>query len=132
MIHLDTNIETYLLFSFILLIIAGSIAGVIYGSFSQKKRKEELFAEWEAEGEEGPELEETEVRILEKHCMAKLYGTKMPQSRKEFSLTFQTQDGKKLTYAVEEDVYLALEENQHGTLATVNGNFYGFCPDEEV
>ena len=126
----DNSIEIFLPAALFSLAAAGCAAGVILFLIGQKKRKEELFAEGETEGDEGPDLEETEGRILKKYCTATMYGTKSPQSRKEFFLTFLTSDGRSLTYAVEEDVYLALEEGQPGTLVTANGNFYGFCPNE--
>lgn len=131
MIPLGNNMETYLLAAFFSLVAAGCVAGGVHFLVGQKNRKEELFAQWETEGDEGPDLEETQVRILKKYCMATMYGTKSPQSRKEFFLTFETRDGKNLTYAVEEEVYLSLKEGQPGILVTANGNFYGFCPNED-
>ena len=87
MIPLGNNMETYLLAAFFSLVAAGCVAGGAHFLVGQKNRKEELFAQWETERDEGPDLEETQVRILKKYCMATMYGTKSPQSRKEFFLT---------------------------------------------
>ena len=59
-----------------------------------------------------------------------MYGYKSTHTCKEFYVTFLTDDGEKLEYKVEEEFYLSVYEDQIGTLAIVNGNFYGFCADQ--
>lgn len=78
-----------------------------------------------------PQLFEYKATVVEKYCQVENFGIKMPEHRKAFYITFQTYDGRRLKYGVLEDDYLRIEENQSGTLALVNDQFYGFCPDEQ-
>ena len=90
-----------------------------------KKRLNEL----ESEPVEKLPLTEINVRVVSMRCGTKVYGTKSPELHKEFFVTFLTDNGETLEYKVEEEIYLSIYEDQTGTLATVNGNFYGFCAD---
>lgn len=49
---------------------------------------------------------------------------------RRFTITFRTGRGELLAFPVEEEVYAALEEGREGTLAVVNGSFYGFAPED--
>ena len=68
-------------------------------------------------------------KITEKHCYTELSGTKQPELKKRFLVTFEASDGEVMTYSVDEDVYLEVEENKSGTAAIVGDRFYGFCVD---
>lgn len=71
-------------------------------------------------------LEEKNVLVLKKYCYTKTYGYRTPEMKKHFFIIFQTDDGQKFEYEVEEDIYLTINEGQTGTIGIVNGNFYGF------
>ena len=78
---------------------------------------------------EEPELFEQSAVVLKKHCYAKASRGSSPLHDKHFFVTFQTEDGKTVEYPVWEELYLSVYEGQTGTIATANGNFYGFSAD---
>ena len=43
----------------------------------------------------------------------------------------KNEDKKILRYKVEESEYHSFDENQKGTIAIVNDNYYGFCVNED-
>lgn len=83
---------------------------------------EEIFEE--------PPLTEIKVKLISKECFLKTYGIKMPQTKQEYYFNFETEDKKILRYKVEESEYHLYDENQKGTIAIVNDNYYGFCVEE--
>ena len=83
---------------------------------------EEIFEE--------PPLTEIKVKLISKECFLKSYGIKMPQTKQEYYFNFETEDKKILRYKVEESEYHLYDENQKGTIAIVNDNYYGFCVEE--
>ncbi len=72
---------------------------------------------------------EIHATVLKMNCTVKAIGARIPKAEKIFYITFLTDDGRKVTYSVDEEAYLSIEENQKGTLATMDGEFYGFSPD---
>ena len=123
MIELGNNPATYILAGIVLALFAALI-WVLVDTHRSNKR---LWRSLEEPTE--PELIETEVRVISKRCGTKVYGSKSPQCRKEFYITFLTEDGEETEYPVEEEIYLSIHENETGTLATANGHFYGFCAE---
>ena len=130
MIELGNNIETYLLIGIFSVVILGLLGWGIKGMIADRKRNKELLEKLDDYAKE-QELDEVSAQVLSKNCGIKVYGTKLPDCCKEFSVTFLTTYGEEVQYKVLEEVYLSLEEGQNGTLATINGNFYGFYVEEE-
>ena len=130
MITLGNNPETYILVFIIFCILF--VAGLVTARGVRKAREQvaKIEAELLDESSDEPTLEEIHAQILLKQCGVSVYGTKFPECKSEFFITFITDDGTELTYPVSETTYLELEEKQKGTLAIVNNNFYGFYLDE--
>ena len=122
-ITLGYNIETFALVFVFLALAVLATWGMIHNS---KKDKQRALEELEAPYEEPP-IEEIPVTIVKLSCGAKLQGSKTPIAVKEFYANFRTEDGNEFELSVDEESYFSLEENKKGTLAIVNGNFYGFC-----
>ena len=74
--------------------------------------------------------EEVNVVISGKRCGTRIVGVKSNVALKGFFITFTADDGRVFEFKVEEELYLSLEEGQKGSIAIVNDNFYGFCPEE--
>ena len=130
MIELGNNIETYLIIGIFSAVILGLLGWGIKGMITDRKRNKELLDKLDDYAKE-QDLDEISAQVLSKNCGIKVYGTKTPDCCKEFSVTFLTTYGEEVQYKVLEEVYLSLEEGQNGTLATINGNFYGFYVEEE-
>lgn len=78
---------------------------------------------------DGAEINKIHVTVLKMNCTVKAVGRPIPETIKVFYVTFLMDDGKKVSYSVDEDSYLLMDENQKGTLKTVNGEFYEYRPD---
>ena len=94
---------------------------IIYSIKARKKALKEL-----EEAVEPAPITEVEATVLKKECRVKTYGTKMPESRKEFIITFSTFAGEIKRYLVSEELYLAVDEGTAGTIALVNDLFFDF------
>ena len=121
----DYYIAAAILLGFLLLAFFAFVIMPIIAVRKYKKRLNEL----ESEPVEDPPLTEINARVMSMCCGTKMYGTKSPHTCKEFYVTFLTDGGETLEYKVEEEFYLSIYEDQTGTLAIVNGNFYGFYAD---
>ena len=121
----DYYIAVAILFAFLSFAFFAFVITPIISVRKYKKRLSEL----DNEPVEEPPLVEINARVFSRRCGTKMYGSKSPRTYKEFYVTFLTDDGEKLEYKVEEDFYLSIYEDQTGTLAIVNGNFYDFCAD---
>jgi len=85
----------------------------------------------ETYSEDTQDFLEVKVQVIDKRCGVSATGTKIPQVGKKFIVTFMTEQGQTMEYEILEQSYLEMGNAKSGTLLTVNGNFYGFCPDEE-
>ena len=128
----DRVIDTILVYALILglimfavWIIFQCISSVVKLNSSKGKKQEET------EVYEEPPLTEIKVKLVSKECFLKTYGIKYPQTKQEFYFAFETEDKKILRYKVEESEYHLYNENQVGTVAIVNDNYYGFCVNED-
>lgn len=118
------NIGTYILFGVIFAILVFILWAPIHSRRETKKALEKM----DTPAEEPALLEQSAV-VLDKYCYAKASRRSSPLHDKHFFVKFQTEDGKTVEYPVWEEFYLSVYEGQTGTLATANGNFYGFCED---
>ena len=127
----DRVIDTILVYALIfgLILGAGWILFQCVKSFLKlngfKGKTEEVN-----EAYEEPPLTEIKVKLISKECFVKTYGVKYPVTKQEYYFIFETNDKKILRYKVEESEYHSFDENQKGTIAIVNDNYYGFCVDE--
>ena len=129
---LDFNIDKVVAALVVIVAVGGLVTVVIKTFVDAHKQKQEKELELEQPYFE-PQIFEYKATVIEKYCQVEGYGSvKMPQTRNSFYLAFKTYDGRILKYNVLEQDYLQIEEGQSGTLAIVNDNFYGFCPDEET
>lgn len=108
--------------SVVILGFAFCLVKVIINSVKSHKK---ALKELEEPAEMAP-ITEIEASVLKKECGVKTYGTKMPETRKEFYITFLTFTGETKRYAVSEELYLAVEEGTVGTVALVNDRFFDF------
>lgn len=97
----------------------------------EELRRKKVEEEYERE----PVYEFIPARVKEKRENA-YYKTELrmpvlPELKKEFFVTFVTEQEEELTLPVREDCFVRLEEGQQGTLVTVNGNFFDFGDGEE-
>ena len=127
----DRIIDTILVFALIFGLILG--AGWILFQCVKSFFKLNIFkgkTEEVNETYEEPPLTEIKVKLISKECFLKTYGIKYPETKQEYYFIFETDDKKILRYKVEESEYHLYNENQKGTVAIVNDNYYGFCVDE--
>lgn len=127
----DSIVDTILVYALItglivfavLMIIKCILSFIKLNNFKSKKQEEiETFEE--------PPLTEISATLVSKECLVKTYGIKYPETKQEFYFVFETDDKNLLRYRVEENEYHLYNENQKGTIALVNENYYGFCVDE--
>lgn len=118
------DIGIYVLFGIVFAILVVFIWMPIQSHRKAKKALEKMDT-----SSEEPELFEQSAVVLKKHCYAKASRRDSPLHDKHFFVTFQTEDGKTVEYPVWEELYLSVYEGQTGTIATANGNFYGFYAD---
>lgn len=68
--------------------------------------------------------------VLDQTCAVKTMGIKMPKTITVFTVVFQTEQEEILTFQIPEEMYEGLEIGQSGLLTVVDGELYGFAPDE--
>ncbi len=128
----DRVIDTILVYALILGLILGAgwaLLQCVKSVFKLNGFKGKI--EEVNEAYEEPPLTEIKVMLIKKECFLKTYGIKYPQTKQEFYFAFETEDKKILRYKVEESEYHSFDENQKGTIAIVNDNYYGFCVNED-
>lgn len=75
-------------------------------------------------------LDECRATLVKKRCFTKTVGSKSSLScQREFLLVFEDEFEREISLSVEEEIYLALEEGERGTLALSDGAFYSFTLD---
>ena len=127
---LGENTDLYLFAAFLILLVVGYILFYIKAYKKSRAEDERMLKGLEDESE--IELCETHVRVVSKCCGTRAYGTKTPHHEKCFFVTFVADNGKTVEYRVDEETYLAVEEEMTGTVATNDGEFYGFCADDDT
>ena len=115
----------------VLLLLAFFLFYIIRTVVTTRRDIAKRLKEMENEPDTPPELCEVCATVVGKRCEVRSEGTKRVFVKKIFYLGFRTEDGRELIFPVEEAMYLEVEEEQKGTLATLNGNYYGFYVEEE-
>ena len=75
-----------------------------------------------------PEYTTVTVRatVVDQTCCVKTIGIKTPKTIKEFTITFQTENGEIIRLNVPEEMYDGFDKKQTGILTVVDGQLYGF------
>lgn len=84
-----------------------------------------MLEELEKPLEEAP-ITEINASVIKKECFVKTYGTKIPETIKEFYITFSTFTGETKRYSVSEELYVSVDEGIVGTIAIMNDKFFDF------
>ncbi len=108
-----------------LVVILGFAFCLVKVIINSVKSHKKALKELEEPVEMAP-ITEIEASVLKKECGVRTYGVKMPESRKEFYITFSTFTGEIKRYSVSEELYLAVDEGTVGTVALVNDQFFDF------
>jgi uncharacterized membrane protein YqiK len=74
--------------------------------------------------------EELRATVIDHTCQVQMVGTKTPKATKIFTVVFRTEEEKILSLNVPEEMYDGFEIGQNGLLTLVDGELYGFAPEE--
>ena len=110
--------------------LAFGICWMIKSHHETKIKQEKKLAELDRVADLPLELDEYRATLVKKSCGTKMIGTKHPECRREFLLVFEDDFEREIPLSVEEEVYLAIDEGDCGTLALSDGEFYSFALDE--
>ena len=123
----SAHMETYDLIAIVVIsvIMLALVIGIINAFVREMKKRKQLLKEFEKDVELSP-ITEVDAVVAKKECFVKSYGTKMPESVREFYLTFSTFSGEHKRYSVSEELYLSVEEGVSGTIALVDNQFFDF------
>ena len=125
-----TEGEIWGLFTIITIIVV-TIAIIL--TVRKDKEKERLRRQKvEEEYEKEPEYEFHQARVVERKKLVYYAGVKMPQQVVECKVSFCLENGEIITYQIRGDIFDKIEDNQQGTLVTVNGNFFDFGDGEDI
>ena len=64
--------------------------------------------------------------VVDQTCCVKTIGIKTPKTIKEFTITFQAENGEIIRLNVPEEMYDGFDKKQTGILTVVDGQLYGF------
>ena len=117
----------------------GVIAIWIIMGFALKKdmakeriRREKVLEEYEQE----PEYAFVNARVISRKkttfYQTELRMPTLPAQNLECIVTFLTEKGESLEFQIREEIFDRIQEDQEGTLVTVNGNFFDFGDGEDI
>lgn len=123
----SVNIETDDLVAIVVIgiIMLALAIGIINAFIREMKKRKQLLKELENPVELSPIIEVDAV-VTKKECFVKSYGIKIPETVKEFYITFSTFSGEEKRYSVNEELYLSVEEGVVGSIALVDNRFFDF------
>ena len=75
------------------------------------------------------EYAECRAKLVEMLCGVDVQGTKRVFVEEKYLISFELEDGNRVDFSVDREIYELLEEGMEGTLVTIEGNFYGFEAD---
>lgn len=113
-----------------LVIICGFMAYAIISAIKDRGKTDPQEEELERNAEREIMLEETHGVISHMEC-GTVAGGRTSSTHMQFYVVFRDDFGNEKGFHLKEEAYLALDTDIPGTLATLNGNFYGFCYDEQ-
>ena len=132
MIELTDTQATIIAFAIVIgtiVLMAFAIMTVVKSSSRSKETDSELI-EYEPSESYDTEIVEIHGVITDMKCYT-IAGGKGTQTAKKFYILFTDDYGNEKEFYIDEESYLALDMQSSGILGTLNGNFYGFFPDEE-
>ncbi|MBQ4119951.1 MAG: DUF2500 family protein [Clostridia bacterium] len=122
-VHIETDdLISIVVIGVIMLVLA---IGIINAFIREMKKRKQLLKDFEKPIELSP-ITEVDAVVVKKKCFVKSCGTKMPESVREFYLTFSTFSGEYKRYSVSEELYLSVDEGVSGTIALVDDEFFDF------
>ena len=114
------------------LLVAAAVAGIVMAvkAFIDLNSESE---EYELSDEPLAEPVAIGARVISRQMDMRRDGSiKIPHHTRVFTVTFLTDDGKTVEYAVPEDLFEYCIPYTTGTLVTLNGEFYYFGEGEDV
>ena len=121
-----------LLLTFIVVLIIICIVKWPQWQEQERQRRAKLEEEYAKE----PEYVFQNAKVLSKrksvYYQPSLRMMVLPEHGEQCYATFLMENGDTGEYPVREELWMAIEENQEGTLVTINGNFFDFGDGEEV
>ncbi|MBE6762453.1 MAG: DUF2500 domain-containing protein [Ruminococcaceae bacterium] len=110
----------------IMLFLLGLAIYCVYSFIKDMKKRKEDYEKLDEEIEEAP-IDIVKAKVINKYTDT-VYGisSKYPKHRIGYFLTFETEDGKTITYDVGEEIFNCTYAYTAGDLATSNGNFLDF------
>ncbi len=123
----SVNIETDDLVAIVVIgiIMLALAIGIINAFVREMKKRKQLLKELENPVELSPIIEVDAV-VTKKECFVKSYGIKIPETVKEFYITFSTFSGEYKRFSVSEELYLSVDEGVVGSIALVDNRFFDF------
>ena len=116
----------------LLIIIAVLAYSIKVGIREEKLRRQKVLEEYEKE----PEYSFVDARVISKkkttYYQTELRMPTLPAQKLECIVTFLTEEEETLEFYVREEIFDNIEENQEGTLVTVNGNFFDFGDGQDL
>ena len=97
--------------------------GLIFGLTQRNKIKNDTE-------ETTYETQDIHVTVIDLCCAVRTIGYKTPETITIFTVIFQTDGDKILTFTVPQEMYDCFEKGQTGLLTIVDGNPYSFTLDE--
>ncbi len=128
MVLFATDIGTYALVG-AAVIIGMFILGTAISTIKSIGKPDPNIEKLEREAQNDIVIDETHGSIVHMEC-GTVAGGRTSRTYKQFYIVFRDDFDNEKEFYVSEDVYLSLDVNIPGTLATVDGNFYGFCYDD--
>ena len=94
----------------------------------ERLRRQKVEEEYEKE----PEYEFHQAQVVERKKLLHYVGIKMPKQITECKVVFLLESGVTITCYLREELFDKIQDNQQGTLVTVNGNFFDFGDGKEI
>ena len=106
------------------------IMGVIQYKKNTEKRKDADQHQDPASVEPGFTTVTIRATVADQTCCVRTIGFKIPKTVKEFFVVFQTEKGETIRLQVPEEMYDGFATGQTGILTVVDGELYGFDPED--
>lgn len=113
----------YLIFLCVLIVAALFLIGY-FGSKRDKNTAPDKSEEEKLNREY--EYQKIHAKVTDLSCNVLSQGYRPPKTFKEFTVTFEADNGKTLKLHVSEEMYDGFEKGQVGTLTVADGQFYSF------
>lgn len=130
------NIEPNILFGLGGCALVALMAFFFFGELRRERDKhQEAVEEMEQMEEESFDLPEPiakTARVMEKRFASDVIGTKSVKQVSSYYVTFFTEDGETVEYAVPREIFLQIEKGEERTLVTIGGQFFDYGDGEDL